>query len=70
MFTGLMGMFEKRRFKKFLCYVQNFDVNNKETWQGLDPHSNTMQQVYEKFGLDENTADFTGHALALYRNDL
>uniref|UniRef100_A0A915E1F2 Uncharacterized protein n=1 Tax=Ditylenchus dipsaci TaxID=166011 RepID=A0A915E1F2_9BILA len=28
-----------------------------------------MQNVYEKFGLDENTADFTGHALALYRDD-
>lgn len=28
-----------------------------------------MQQIYEKFGLDENTADFTGHALALYRDD-
>lgn len=26
-------------------------------------------QVYDKFGLDENTADFTGHALALYRDD-
>jgi len=26
-------------------------------------------QVYEKFGLDDNTADFTGHALALYRDD-
>ena len=25
--------------------------------------------MYEKFGLDENTADFTGHALALYRDD-
>ncbi|GMR50803.1 hypothetical protein PMAYCL1PPCAC_20998, partial [Pristionchus mayeri] len=67
--TSLMGMFEKRRFKKFLVWAQQFDVNNKETWQGLDPHNSTMQQVYEKFGLDENTADFTGHALALYRND-
>ncbi|KAK0400318.1 hypothetical protein QR680_003452 [Steinernema hermaphroditum] len=67
--TSLMGMFEKRRFKKFLVWVQNFDVSNKETWQGLDPHNNTMKQVYEKFGLDENTADFTGHALALYRDD-
>jgi Rab GDP dissociation inhibitor len=68
--TSLMGMFEKRRFKKFLVWVQNFDEKNPDTWQGLDPHSNTMQQVYEKFGLDENTADFTGHALALHRNDL
>ncbi|CAJ0572566.1 unnamed protein product, partial [Mesorhabditis spiculigera] len=67
--TSLMGMFEKRRFKKFLVWVQQFDANNKETWQELDPNTNTMQQVYEKFGLDENTADFTGHALALYRDD-
>ena len=43
--TSLMGMFEKRRFKKFLCWVQQFDVNNQETWQGLDPHTHTMQQV-------------------------
>jgi len=28
-----------------------------------------MSALYEKFGLDENTADFTGHALALYRDD-
>ncbi|CAD6199250.1 unnamed protein product [Caenorhabditis auriculariae] len=67
--TSLMGMFEKRRFKKFLVWVQAFDRNNKETWQGLDPDNNTMQQVYDKFGLDENTADFTGHALALHRDD-
>merc|ERR1711976_425029 len=28
-----------------------------------------MRDVYTKFGLDDNTADFTGHALALYRDD-
>ncbi|CAJ0959398.1 unnamed protein product, partial [Mesorhabditis belari] len=67
--TSLMGMFEKRRFKKFLVWVQQFDQNKPDTWQGLDPNVHTMQQVYEKFGLDENTADFTGHALALYRDD-
>ncbi|VDK49703.1 unnamed protein product [Anisakis simplex] len=67
--TSLMGMFEKRRFKKFLIWVQNFDINNKATYEGMDPTIHTMQQVYDKFGLDENTADFTGHALALYRDD-
>jgi len=35
----------------------------------MDPNTTPMQQVYEKFGLDENTADFTGHALALWRDD-
>lgn len=43
--TSLMGMFEKRRFKKFLCWVQSFDRVNKDTWQGLDPDAHTMQQV-------------------------
>jgi len=28
-----------------------------------------MEEVYKKFGLDENTCDFVGHALALYRDD-
>jgi Rab GDP dissociation inhibitor len=67
--TSLMGIFEKRRFKKFLVWVQTFDPANSSTWEGLNPQTTTMQQVYEKFGLDENTADFTGHALALYRDD-
>ena len=49
--------------------MQQFDENKQETWQGLDPHNMTMQQVYTHFGLDDNTADFTGHALALYRDD-
>ena len=40
-----MGIFEKRRFKKFLVWVQNFDIDNKSTYEGMDPHSNTMQQV-------------------------
>ncbi|CEF70674.1 GDP dissociation inhibitor [Strongyloides ratti] len=67
--TSLMGMFEKRRFKKFLVWVQGFDINDPNTFEGMDPTKDTMQQVYDKFGLDENTADFTGHALALYRDD-
>lgn len=44
--AGLMGMFEKRRFKKFLIWVQNFDINNKATYEGMDPNTHTMQQVH------------------------
>lgn len=29
----------------------------------------TMLQLYEDFGLDENTQSFTGHAMALQRDD-
>lgn len=49
--TSLMGMFEKRRFKKFLVWVQSFDINDPQTWDGTDPKTMTMQQIYEKFGV-------------------
>merc|ERR1719460_883972 len=37
--------------------------------QGLDPRRHTMEQVYQKFGLQEATIDFIGHAVALENND-
>lgn len=67
--TSLMGIFEKRRFRKLLMFVNDFEVDDPKTWQGIDPEKTTMQEVYTKFGLDANTASFTGHALALYLND-
>lgn len=64
-----MGIFEKRRFKNFLVFVQEFNEDDPKTWKDVDPLKTNMSQVYEKFGLDKNTADFTGHALALHRDD-
>ena len=68
-FVDLMGLFEKRRFKNFLAYAQDFREDDPKTWKDFDPRTQTMAQLYEKYGLDENTQDFTGHALALYRDD-
>lgn len=67
--TSLMGMFEKRRFRNFLIFVQEFDESEPKTHKGVDCNGMTAAQLYEKFGLDQNTQDFTGHALALYLND-
>ncbi|GFY59125.1 rab GDP dissociation inhibitor beta [Trichonephila inaurata madagascariensis] len=67
--SNLMGMFEKRRFRNFLVYVQEFNLNDSKTWKDIDANVTTTAQLYEKFGLDKDTADFTGHALALYRDD-
>jgi len=67
--SSLMGIFEKRRFKNFLVWVQDFDLNNPATWKGVDPKLTTATALYEKFGLDSNTADFVGHAMALYTDD-
>ncbi|XP_056648483.1 rab GDP dissociation inhibitor alpha [Diorhabda carinulata] len=67
--SDLMGMFEKRRFRNFLIYVQDFQADDPKTWKDFDPNTQNMQALYEKFGLDKNTQDFTGHALALHRDD-
>uniref|UniRef100_A0A803SUB9 Rab GDP dissociation inhibitor n=1 Tax=Anolis carolinensis TaxID=28377 RepID=A0A803SUB9_ANOCA len=67
--SNLMGMFEKRRFRKFLVFVANFDENDSKTLEGVDPHNTTMREVYRRFDLGQDVIDFTGHALALYRTD-
>lgn len=67
--SSLMGIFEKRRFRSFLMFVQNFDFNDRSTWKEVDPKVTPSSELYKKFGLDRETGEFTGHALALYRND-
>jgi len=67
--SDLMGIFEKRRFRNFLIFVQDFQENDPKTWKDVDPQRMSALQLYTKFGLDKNTQDFTGHALALYLND-
>jgi len=66
--SPLMGILEKRRAKKFFVFVQDFDVKDSKTYQGVDPKA-PMTEVFKKFGLADDTVDFIGHALALHRDD-
>ena len=112
--SPLMGLFEKRRARKFFIYVQDYDENDPKTHEGMDLTRVTTRELisyvytyfivlycctdhqflikhskmsvalilclninilqlflnsYRKYGLDENTIDFIGHALALHRDD-
>uniref|UniRef100_A0A3B3Y9R3 Rab GDP dissociation inhibitor n=2 Tax=Poecilia TaxID=8080 RepID=A0A3B3Y9R3_9TELE len=67
--SSLMGLFEKRRFRKFLVFVANFDENDPKTMEGVDPKKTTMRAIFQKFSLGQEVIDFTGHSLALYRTD-
>ncbi|RPD82065.1 rab GDP-dissociation inhibitor [Lentinus tigrinus ALCF2SS1-7] len=67
--SPLMGLFEKRRAKKFFEFLQNWKDEDPATHQGIDLDKDTMAQVYEKFGLEPGTQDFIGHAMALYLDD-
>ncbi|KAJ5907628.1 hypothetical protein N7495_000310 [Penicillium taxi] len=67
--SSLMGLFEKRRAKKFLEWVGEFKEDDPATHQGLAVVSCTMKEVYDNFGLEDNTRDFVGHSMALYPED-
>ncbi|XP_063718856.1 rab GDP dissociation inhibitor beta-like [Symsagittifera roscoffensis] len=66
--SDLMGMFEKKKFAKFLSWVLEFQKEDPKTWKNFTEQT-TMQQVYDSFGVDKNTIDFTGHAIALFRDE-
>lgn len=67
--SSLMGIFEKRRMKRFLEFVEAYDEDVPSTHQGLDLDINTMDDIYTHFGLERGTKDFIGHAMALWSND-
>jgi len=67
--SNLMGIFEKRRFRNFLVWATKLDFADPATFNQVDPETTTMIEVFKKFGLDQNTADFTGHAICLFLDD-
>ncbi|KAF8377379.1 hypothetical protein HHK36_030756 [Tetracentron sinense] len=67
--SPLMGLFEKRRARKFFIYVQDYEESDPKSHEGLDLNKVTARDVISKYGLDDNTVDFIGHALALHIDD-
>lgn len=67
--SSLMGIFEKRRMKRFLEFIAAYDEDVASTHQGFDLDKNTMEEIYTFFGLERGTKDFIGHAMALWAND-
>ena len=67
--SPFLGLFEKKRCRDFYLYVENVDFNNPSTWKDMDVTRVPMRDVFKKFKLEDNTIDFLGHAVALYRDD-
>ncbi|GAA5880658.1 hypothetical protein JCM16303_004299 [Sporobolomyces ruberrimus] len=67
--SPLMGLFEKRRAKKFFEWLQNYKAEDPSTHQGVNLDKTPMSEVYYKFGLEAGTQDFIGHAMALHLDD-
>jgi Rab GDP dissociation inhibitor len=63
--SPLMGLFEKRRFRKFLMYIEQYDEKKPETHEGRNLTSMTMKELYTEFGLVPDTHQFVSHAMCL-----
>ncbi|KAM7422615.1 hypothetical protein PAMA_010584 [Pampus argenteus] len=67
--SDLMGMFDKRRFRKLLLFALNFDVRRPLTYQDMDPVKTTTRDLFSHFDLGLDVTEFTGHAIALHSTD-
>lgn len=63
--SPLMGLMEKRRFRNFLIYTDQYKVDDPKTHQGRDLNTMTMRQLYTEFGLVPETHQFISHAMCL-----
>ena len=64
--SSLMGMFEKRRFRNFLIYMNEYEADNPKTHKGYDLQKMTATELYTAYSLDSYTQEFIGHAMALF----
>ena len=70
--SDILGIFEKNRCKKFYNYISNliFGENNViRNTENIDINNISFKELGNKFGLEDNTLDFIGHAVALYSDD-
>ena len=67
--SSLMGLFQKKKLRNFYQYLDKINVDDNATWEGKDLNGMTMTDLYAAFGLEAQTIDFLGHAVALHIED-
>ena len=67
--SPLMGLWQKNKFRQFVNFVNELDEKQPKTLQGMSLSQTKTKDVFDKFGLDVNTQQFIGHAIALHLSD-
>ena len=68
--SGLMGMFEKRKFRNFLLFMDTYDPKDPSTLlQGKTLDNYTCRELFTYYDLDPNTQGFIAHAMMLFTDD-
>lgn len=53
----------------FYKFMEKMNIEDPKTWGDFDIKNKTMNDLYKKYSLEDNTIDFLGHAVALERDD-
>jgi len=69
MTSGLLGLWEKNRCRQFFSYVHGYNPDDPEAHEKKDLKRMTMRELFKYYGLQADTIEFVGHALALYTDD-
>ncbi|KAM4613762.1 rab GDP dissociation inhibitor beta [Polymixia lowei] len=67
--SDLMGMFDKRRFRKLMLFIVNFDERDPRTYHDMDPRKTTMRDVFLHYDLGSEVMEFIGHGMALHHSE-
>jgi len=67
--SGLMGILQKRHFKNFVQWVNEYDAAKGPVVKGINIEQKTSREVFREFSLSPETIIFTGHAFALYLDE-
>ncbi|KAJ2760421.1 Rab GDP dissociation inhibitor alpha [Coemansia sp. BCRC 34490] len=67
--SPLVGFMQKLKARSFFEYLREWRETDPATHKGLDLDRMTMSQVYDHFGLNEDTQEFIGHAMALHLDE-
>ena len=64
--SNLMSLFEKKRVINLYKFINGFNSEDTKTWADIDLKTAPMSDVFKKYGVEDNTIDFLGHAVALH----
>ncbi|KAG7494102.1 rab GDP dissociation inhibitor beta-like [Solea senegalensis] len=67
--SDLMGMFDKRRFRKLMLFSHNFDERHPRTYHDVEPTKTTTRDLFCRFDLGLDVMEVIGHAIALHGSD-
>ncbi|KAJ2402997.1 Rab GDP dissociation inhibitor alpha [Coemansia sp. RSA 2559] len=67
--SPLVGFMQKLKARSFFEYLREWREDDPATHKGLDLNRMKMSQVYDHFGLNEDTQEFVGHAMALHLDE-